>query len=653
MRPTTPETTAAIADDATLLQLSAEPAHQLFPILNQASRMKALVVLFSMAPGIYALGHYTITENDALWGLKCLQMTTEVAAADAGFPKTQDHWSWEPPLARWLTALTVKRLNHRWPYGLLLTSYLAVAGTVGVAYLLGRTLFDDRFGVLLVLLLACHGPALRMALTPPANSLSILCVLLTFFGCLRHMQRSTQPISVDLLIGALGLALCLLAGPITLPVFATLFLTLTWPRRDTTSFSIRQAFKLGKRRAGCPSLVDVLLLGVIAIALAGWWPLRMRFQHGTEFWTAWLSGQYVVDPTVSIEASSSSLIETVVHILNETMQKLGFLCGLAALGFWFAIRELLNEFRLSKRLHPTRLSDTPASDHVSGTQGNGSIQSRRQLSIQFLTTWTICGLAAAMISRTSGLATSHIAELYSLFLMLPMISLATLAICGILERRANVFEVVGVTLLSTFAVIWKKATTPTADPVTSAAITTSLAVLVSIAVLAWCCQSSSRSREFAQQRILKTCIVWLVSASILFGLNSIRVADGAAADFRLLRHRLARIHNVHACSIISEFAPPYRLVFTLKSLWPTATLRIVGRWEDLVPAMIHTDEASQPRVTVKTASPKQSQRILVVWGSHSAPLPTALGERLPLTPVAFYLDERLLSVYRLIEENTE
>ena len=74
MNPTPPETALPIADDAKLVHLSAEPAHQLFPTLNRASMMQALVVLFAFVPGIYALQQYVITESDALWGLKCLDM---------------------------------------------------------------------------------------------------------------------------------------------------------------------------------------------------------------------------------------------------------------------------------------------------------------------------------------------------------------------------------------------------------------------------------------------------------------------------------------------------------------------------------------------------------------------------------------------------
>ena len=72
-----------VVDDARLLQLAAHRAKDAFPILERAASLTPLVLVLTFLPGIVALQAATLSERDAQWRLKGLEVSTVPSIFDA------------------------------------------------------------------------------------------------------------------------------------------------------------------------------------------------------------------------------------------------------------------------------------------------------------------------------------------------------------------------------------------------------------------------------------------------------------------------------------------------------------------------------------------------------------------------------------------
>ena len=304
-----------------------------FRCSNRAEAMSPLIALLALLPPLYVLMNRTLTPLDALWGLKAVAMTTAESAMGWLDPSTisgavEVPLKWQPPLSSWLRAgvMSVTGTDH--PLALVLTSYLATAGLIGLMFGFCDRLRGPQFAWWTTLLTALGGPILQGAQTPAPVSLTLAFAVGACWGFAVHCQESKRLSSWPL--GGAGFAwgLCLLAGgPVALVLTAVLLLYVLVQRPEPKpSLKVdgnarrKSPGKAGRRcgRWGFSCLVG--------LAVGGWWEVWMFARHGGTFLSGWFAG------SASLPVPAASNIGWGWQILWDVSQLGGALSGLMFLG---------------------------------------------------------------------------------------------------------------------------------------------------------------------------------------------------------------------------------------------------------------------------------------------------------------------------------
>ena len=161
-----------VVDDARLLQLAARRPKDVFPILERAASLSPLVLVLTFLPGIVALQSATLSERDAQWRLKGLELSTVPSiwdAVDPGASSSVSALKFQPPLGTWCLAAA-----DRWfPFdsrSLPLFEYLSAASLVPACFFCMSRLAGRRVGFITAALAAFHGTFLAAVPTRRARS---------------------------------------------------------------------------------------------------------------------------------------------------------------------------------------------------------------------------------------------------------------------------------------------------------------------------------------------------------------------------------------------------------------------------------------------------------------------------------------------------
>ena len=253
----------AAIDDGTLRRLAREPARPLFPLLAKAEAMVPLVVVFAFLPALYAVENRTLSETGAwegLIGLRCFAAANFSDLVDPAVLAPGNPLRYEPPLASWLTALSMTAFGVRQAAGLVAPAYLCTAGLIVAGYILGRRLGGEALGLVTAMLLAFNPQVLAGAQEPVPQSAGCLFAVLALAGAVAHWQKSSAVMSYQLLLGGIALGLCLLtAGPMAAAIVVIILIYAVWWKldarfrnhaeitRDRSQFHRRTAFRSNAR----------------------------------------------------------------------------------------------------------------------------------------------------------------------------------------------------------------------------------------------------------------------------------------------------------------------------------------------------------------------------------------------------------------------
>ena len=634
----------AIVDDLQLVQLAREPARELFPVLNRASAMTPLVVLFAIVPGLLVLDCHPISEWDAQWGLKSLAIMSADSIEDFTDPPATEipiAVRWHPPLGTWLTTICLLVVDPSWATRLVLSSYFATLALVVLTFVLVRQMLGARIGFLAAILLGCREQLLQQVLVPAPYSLGIVLALVTFWGFLGHLRKPSNLVSLRLLAGGSGLGLCLLAaGRLAIVVFAILLIHVLALGIGITDASHKNGRTTNRRSwVGGPALISLLVLALTAISIGGWWQLMMSQRHGLEFWSVWISGTNSVNSGFEVSPDAFLHTESAFNVMQILVMSLVFLLGFSLLGFWQACREMFTQ-----------------------------PESQRRQPLQFVVAWSVCGVITLYTTLRYGLLSGGEFDfgLWQSFSMIPLIVLAALGVDEVSQRRVAPSAFIGSVLITTAALTMHfdllHAVLPRWDRGTwigwlLLGLLLGLLLAVGYRVHAYC-----RSAEIYNRRLLATCTLLLVSADLIFGVISIRASAREDHGVASLQRRLASIDNVSECTLVTADEPPLRLRYLIKSAWPQAELRIVNRFERILDdhseitssnARPREHNSSDPadgvdaRIRVSVQN-EHSLHIVIVWGIDAVPLGSATGNTPPLEPLDApqFFDERLVSIYR-------
>lgn len=603
----------ALADDLKLVEMAQEPAHELFPILRRSAAMTPLVLLLAVIPGLVALSMRRLDDASALWGLRALSVLTAgdlegvlIPAADR-LPRAVN---WYAPLHTWLTAAAMALPGGEHSLRLVLTSYLASVGLVVTVFEFVRRIAGVRIGLLTTMLLAFNAEMLEQFHEGGPSSLGQLFAVATYWGYTAHLRQADHWISLSLLFAGVALGLCLLAaGPLALVVLLTLLLHALLVIRDTGLFTPPATRGRARRTVGRTALKSLAVLALTAFSVGGWWELMMGARFSRQFWWVWLTGSFGGVVELPEFAAPPDILVFIATAVDRLMGGLGLLIGPAVFGAWRARLEL---------------SETD------------DVWRRRWL--QLVLVWAVGAGLVWLVALYREMAAEVVLGVWEGFLLLPGIILAAFAVDEIIRRQVPVAQAVGIILFSAAVVVFRSVTWWGGGTGTESVIWPVLSALPLLTLLTWLISNACRDSESRSRTVLQTFLVLLFVANVANETRNLWAARQHVPELEKLREELASATGVAQCTVVSEREPPPRLIFMIRSLWPTAEIEVV------------TDLETAP--TVLSALREQwaeGRQIIVTWGRRAMPLTTARGRPLHVTPIADpqFFDGDLLNVYTI------
>ncbi|MGH7200677.1 MAG: hypothetical protein ACREJB_08745 [Planctomycetaceae bacterium] len=601
-----------IADDYQLLQLSRQPARELFPLLRRARSMTPLIIVVAFAPALLALKGARLSDADARWGLAGLDVLTasswqqalDPPASGDGPPPLQ----WRSPLTVWMTAGVIAAAGADQRLGRVAMSCLTTTGMVLMAYVLLTQLGGPRIGFWTALILGCHAVTLTMARHLGPTPLAIALAMTACWGFFGHVLHSRRAVSLRLLLGGAALGLCALtSGPVFLIVPAILLayvLTLRGSRRKRRSGET----PAGQRWIGWPAARSWGVLMGIALVAGGWWVLLMTVEHGWGFLSEWLTGPRAMaaaTPPIPVSGGWRSLAEPFVSLL-------GPLIGLTVLGAGLALRDVI----AGAEDRPWRA---------------------------FLLAWGVTAGVLWIVGRETQFATEPIIELFRGFLVVPCIALAALAIHEADQRRVGVLLMTGVTAATLVALAVMPFSWQWQVPGPTRLVWWSAMALVLVVASGWLLRQYVRDRDGRARPILVGLVLVQVLAAISAGLWSVRQPESGEPGLQYFREGLADVSDIDSITLISERPPSPRLVFVLRLLEPHAEFQVQRGWD----AVFAHALAQQPG---------DRRRMLVADHSSQASRSTTVGlAGLEIDPVSEpqFFERRLLRAFLVTAAETQ
>jgi hypothetical protein len=614
-----------VVDDARLLQLAAHRPKDVFPILKRAASLSPLVLVLTFVPGIVALESATLSERDAAWRLKGLELSTAPSIFDAVDPAASSSVSllkFQPPLASWLLAAL-----DRWsPFdsrSFPLIEYLTAASLVPACFFLMSRLAGRRVGLITAVLAPFHGTFLVQHRHAGPSALAVSAALIAFWGFFGHVWQASEIVSIDLLIGGIALGVCLLAGgPLALVVVAMLLLvslTRIDPYTDSRPGGLGRASAaapLSRGRRLWSSWHAVRSLGVMTatgFAAGGWWELMMLYSYGRDFAAAWLFA--VPDASAAGLRTEESLgaAQFVQHVAGELLAAGGMLAGLTVLGVWIIGRRTLG------RKGPFAADDG---------------ESRAPL--RFLAIWIAASCAVFAVSLT-GEGTSLYTSMWRLFFSAACVCTAAVALDEVSRRTVSLFEFVCLTcaaLGSAYALLHFEAFVP------NASLRGVVIALVAAVLLARAAQELCRRNEVREGLLIVGLLIAFVWGDAGLGVSALEAADPDYQALTAFGRSLLPDHvDAEACLLISDGRPPARLELALKSVWPKAQIFPVKGWDEALKVAV--GEGGTPKTAV-----------VVDWSRGNSRPANPTGARWDAPPIGNpqFFEQRPLRAYVLVWE---
>jgi hypothetical protein len=359
--------------------------------------------------------------------------------------------------------------------------------------------------------------------------------------------------------------------------------------------------------SGWPAFRSLGVLVVTAFAAGGWWELMMLYSYGGEFLTGWLSGMRAGPTSAAAAPLSFYSAAYALRLLHEVFAMARVQSGLTLLGLWTIGRGLLSS-------------------------GNGV----RRASFRFLAAWFVCAFVLFAGGLRDAAPGSLYLSMWRLFLMSACTACSALALDEIARRRIGLPLFVSVTLASLWVgYFFLHQNRPARAPspwLLGGGL--AFAVLAAQVLRRFCERSQTR-----QWLVLSGLLAAYVAADASIGISTIRADDANWRALTTFHSSLPRGVDAEACLLISESKVPYRLLLSLKSVWPSAAIEPVRDWDEALKVALGEHQ------TPKTA-------VVVDWShgnSRSANPTGAQWEAVPVGNPQFF-EARQLRAYVLVWE---
>lgn len=554
-----------VADDTQLVELSAEPAQKLFPALDRKHAFNPLLATLVVLTGLYALEHRTLSDADALWGLRSLNVLAASTPQDVVIPAgvgPDDALRFQPPLGTWLSAAAMLLVGSAGPLSPVLVSAGAMLGVAGMMALLCSQTSRPVLRFWVVLILAFHAPFLAQVQDPAPHALAIFFSLGTFWGYLNHVHAGTAVVSMRLLVAGVSLGLCLLAGgPLALLVLLVLLVYTLGLVGHSRRARNRQAGRKTEVWVGWPALQSLALLSVTGFAVGGWWFLMMYSRFGNTFLHGWLTGsshQNVAALQLEQPPSLLSLSTAATQIVGV----LGVYWSLSLFGLLRACRNVYD----------------------------GSDESRRQW-LLFVTVWLLCAFLVFPSYVRHPAVDPGMVTLWQLFMLLPAILMAGYALEEITLRRSRLSNVFLLTVLVLITGGLLRTGLERRQLIAHPLFYVVLAATAAVGCwLHYFCRYGEQTRRIA----LSGMVAVQLASGVGVGIASIHRNQQDEPGLTRFHSTLKNIRRVEHCALVSEDTPPVRLVYTVRSVWPDVAVELAESWDTAL-ERVFTDRADHAR----------------------------------------------------------
>lgn len=580
-----------IISDQELLQRSAEPAHDLFPVMRRAAVMSPLVALLALGPGLLAFHSYRIDELSAWFGLQCLGKASLLG--DSGNALIS-----QPPLVGWLYSGLLSVIGH-WSSSLVLFSYFSTAAMLYVAYRLTRKVCNARYALVYCFLLAFHPVVLKQIQLIEAPAFPILFALLTIWGFITHLQSESGVVSYKLMCGGISLGLCLLSGGVlALGVLLMLGVYIINPLYlPRGRFSIDKPIAMEKQKVpGLKQVIRVwkslLVLAFTGFAVGGWWELMAASQI-EGFWGNWFAGPG--QPTISFYWKAEFYPS---YLARDIISSMGFLLGFAIFGLFHGIKRVLNP--------------------------QGNLQEIAWLRLVVI--WSLCGALFWWGVQYLPQMNTSTRAMWKLFFIIPMMAVITWEFQQIALRRVGYPTVLAVFTLGVLAVIFISASnTDTLSPEITTRFLRQLIILgLSLVMVLW--YSHRFKKEHAHRIVEVALVLALSSLHVVYGVFSIPQPNPAGERLLQFENQLRLTQDVGNCFLVSKSDEvPLELKFLVFYLWGDINLKQIQG------AVLPQDLQIPEREATVEASEKQ---VIIRWGASPVSLRNILNAGYILKPVA-------------------
>lgn len=557
-------------DDRALARLAVEPPRPLLPVLRQAKAMVPLVVVLAFIPTLYAITGRTLSDQGARQGLlslRCMTAGTFNEFIDPGVDESPLPSAYQPALMTWLTALMLRLFGSDSVAGLVAGAYLCTGGIVIATYVIARRLGGEALGLCSALLVAFNPYVLRLAQEPVPQSAATLFAILAIAGTVAHWQKSPAVASVQLLLGGVSLALCLLAGGPVAPVvvlmlmvYASLWKLDVW--RSQTPDAAPDRNPISRKQA----VRSIVILALTGFAGGGWRPLLLGSRYGFDFWHEWL-GWGGDQPAAA--AGSVGLGQFLLE-LNQLVLPLGIL---SVVGIGLIIAEIIQR------------SEGPGRHHRG-----------------LVLVWVALSAILWWLSGAGLEEGGYSAECWKLLLAIGLAITAAITVLAIIERRipfrVSVLLAIVTLLALSMGARWNAAheavleAGPARDGLATASIAVVMALLLGAALVVI---GQGRPSDAFQRKLLGLLLLGLVVANSARGAVECRRTTAADRELDEIRGVYARLGDVTQLLLVNVTAagsterPPLQLVYTLRSLWPRASMAWLNSW-DVLPAHLVSDD---------------------------------------------------------------
>lgn len=609
----------AVADDSSLMRMAEEPTRELFPLLRAAETMKPLVVLLALLPALVVLVSLPLDDQGAMWGLKSLSILTATDPQTVVDPTVDGvplEVQWYPPLGTWISALFLVAVGSEHAISLFLASYLGTVIVIIVVYELGRRLEDARTGILAAFCLAFQASFVQDMMHPAPHAVGLALTVLTLWAYLCHLQEATPIVSYALLLSGIGLGCCVLAtGGLSVVVFLILgiaTLSSHGPSQGAHSRVTDRAAIRAKRRLR--RAISLLVLALTTFAIGGWWELMMNSRHDNSFWSLWLTGIFP-------EATDGAATQAVMQLESLPMRLLNVGSDLLLEFQGLIVIMIFGAFKVVEGI---RLEQDSA----------------RRVGLRMLLAWGVTGLLVWTILSLSMYETpAGILRLWQAFTDIALTLTMAFGFSQMMNRRTSFGTIVRLTVVSLMlSAFLLYAGSPSNI---SLSVNRSIGfVLIAIgAISVWLLHKLGGQDEVRRRRLLRGCVLSLLGTQLIIGSVALVSTSNDNADLTAFRDQLLQIEDVDRCTLITDQPPPPQLLYTIRSVWPTADLDVVDRG------------STAPALTLPTTlSDSQAHtQIIINWGMRHSPLTNANGRRVQLNTISApqFLQNQLLSIYRV------